>query len=111
MARRPIGVISRMSSSFVTTIGRTSFTVNTADEHKAIIDGAAYSYSFTRLRDDRYSLILEGRCFDIIASITKNDDAGDVQEVAVSVNGIRSIAQVEDEKTHKLRSLFSGSSE
>ncbi len=100
-----------MSNSFVTTIGRQSFKINTADEHQAIIDGVAYSYSFTKIQDDRYSLILNGKCFEIVASIPKNGAPANNREFVISVNGIPSIAQVDDEKTHELRSLFSRSSD
>ena len=98
-----------MSNSFITTLGQRLFRIDTANEHHAVVDGITYAYSLTHIRDDKYSLILNGKCFEIVASVKQgNETAGD-EEVLVSVNGKHRIALVSDERTYRLTSLFASS--
>lgn len=98
-----------MNNSFVTTLGQKAFVVDTAGDHQAAIDGKTYSYSFTHITDDRYSLILDGKCFEIVAALHQDGTATNNREILVSVNGKQQIVQVEEERKHRLKSLFAKS--
>lgn len=100
-----------MNGSFVATIGRKVIKINAADDHQVFIEGRAYSCSFTKVQDDRYSLILNGKCFELIASTPKNGAAADNRKIGISVNGVLFVVQVDDEKTYALKSLFSRTSD
>lgn len=96
-----------MKNAFVATIGQRTFTVEAADDQRATIDGTSHSYSFSQIKGDRYSLILNGKCFEITASINKNGVGTTSREMLISVNGNSRIVQVDDEQTYRLKSLFS----
>lgn len=111
MAGGQIGDSRTLKNAFVATLGEKSFVIDDAGEGQAVIDGKTYSYSFTHIKDDKYSLILDGKCFEIIASEHRNGTTSDYREVLVSVNGKQQAAQVEKERTHRLKSLFAKSAE
>jgi pyruvate carboxylase subunit B len=100
-----IGDIQTLSKSLVTTLGTRVFRIDLSAEHEAIIEGKAYSYSLAHLGDDRYSLLVDGKCFQLVASSNQNDAQSDL-EVLVSLNGKQLVALVDDARTYQLRSLF-----
>jgi biotin carboxyl carrier protein len=96
-----------VKNAFVTTIGERTFTVEPADDQTATINGTSHLYNFSQIKDDRYSLILDGRCFEVTASISRNGVGSASREILVSVNGNSRVVQVDDEQTYRLKSLFS----
>jgi pyruvate carboxylase subunit B len=75
-------------------------------EHQVVIDGKPHSYSLTQIGSDKYSLLLDGKCFQLVASASQDGDAPGDLEVLVSVNGKQVVGRVDDERTYQLRSLF-----
>ena len=98
-----------MNYTFVATIGRETFSISDDGREYAVVGGTRHSYSFTHIKADRYSLVLNGSCFEVIASMQENGRAADNREILISLNGKCRTVQVDDERTHRLKSLFSRS--
>lgn len=109
MARRQTGETQDLNNTIFATIGQRTFSINTDGDDQAIIDGTRHSYSFSHIKDDRYSLILNGRCFKVVASLQKNGLRENNWEILISLDGRIRTVQVDDERSRRLKSIFSKS--
>ena len=98
-----------MNNEVVATIGQKTFSINASGDNRAVIDGSSYSYSFVLIKDDKYSLILNGRCYEVIASLPNNEPPTGKGEIVISLNGKIRAVQLDDARTYRLKSLFARS--
>ncbi len=101
-----------MKKNFIAAIQEKKYTIS-IDEEKCVCNDKKYKIDLKQIGKDSYSLILEGKVFDIYSPSeeshfsSENRDSGQTQQlIKLIVNSREYFVSVDDERSLLLKSLF-----
>lgn len=99
-----------MGKNYVATVNNKSFEISVHNGSEVNVDGRIAHTELTRLRDDSFSLILDGKVYSIGSNRNTNDEHGnggnELKTFYLTVIGYDYIVTLDDEHSLLLKSLF-----